>query len=288
MRPANLNTRIFLDGGDPQETRSIKDRLGFLDGQTTNPTLISKNPEAKHHLESGKKFSKREVFEFYQTTVREISGLIPDGSVSVEVYADAQTTAEEMLMQGREMFGWIPNAHVKYPCTREGLTAAEQSVKEGMRVNLTLVFSQQQAAAVYAATKGAKEGQVFLSPFIGRLDDRGECGLDLLANIIRMYTEGDGHVQVLTASVRTLDHLMAAIGLSSDIATVPGSILTQWADAGSSTSARGPYDCGSLTPIDFEALSLAQPWQSFDLRHSLTDVGIQKFSSDWNQLIAPH
>ena len=91
--------------------------------------------------------------------------------------------AEDMLPQGREMFSWIPNAHIKFPTSHEGLKAADQAVQEGLRVNLTLCFSQEQAAAVYAATKGAKKGDVFVSPFIGRLDDRGENGMDLIANI---------------------------------------------------------------------------------------------------------
>ncbi len=98
------------------------------------------------------------------------------------------------------MFSWIPNAHVKFPTSREGLEAAGRAVKEGLRVNMTLCFTQEQAAAVYSATAGAKKGDVFISPFIGRLDDRGENGMDLIENIQKMYGTGDGHVEVLTAS----------------------------------------------------------------------------------------
>src|SRR5574341_487311 len=174
MRPNNLKSRIFLDGGDPAETRDVLKGLGFLDGQTTNPTLIAKNPEAKKRLERGEKFKKEEVLDFYRGVVRELSGLLPQGSISVEVYADQATTAGAMLAQGREMFEWIPNAHVKFPGSREGLRAAEQAVRDGLRVNLTLCFSQEQAAAVYGATRGAKKGDVFISPFIGRLDARPE------------------------------------------------------------------------------------------------------------------
>ncbi len=190
MRPENLKSRIFLDGGNPEETREIIGRLGFLDGQTTNPTLISKNPEARRHLEQGGKFSEKEILAFYRQVVGELSSLIPQGSISIEVYADPSTTAESMLAQGREMFSWIPNAHIKFPSSREGLTAAELAVQNGLRVNLTLCFSQEQAAAVYAATRGAKKGEVFVSPFIGRLDDRGENGMDLIAHILRMYGKG--------------------------------------------------------------------------------------------------
>lgn len=285
MKPQNLKTRIFLDGGDPNETRQVKERLGFLDGQTTNPTLIAKNPEANKRLAAGEKFTQQEIFGFYKTVVTEISGIIPDGSVSIEVSADRQTSAEEMLAQGRNMFTWIPNAHIKYPTTAEGLKAAEQSVKEGMRVNMTLVFSQAQAAAVYAATRGAAKGQVFLSPFIGRIDDRGECGMDLIANILKMYKQGDGHVEVLTASVRSVEHLTIAIALGSDIATVPVSILNDWAAANFPAPTNAAYDRKGLKEIPYESLSLDQPWSSFNIQHPLTDSGIQKFAADWNNLI---
>ena len=157
MRPKNLASRIFLDGGSPDESREIISLLGFLDGQTTNPSLISKNPEAKKRIERGPKFRQDEIFDFYRNVVRTISGLIPQGSVSVEVYADAVTTSDKMLAMGREMFSWIPNAHIKFPTSKEGLKAAEQAVREGLRVNMTLCFTQEQAAAVYAATRGAKK-----------------------------------------------------------------------------------------------------------------------------------
>ena len=111
-----------------------------------------------------------------------------------------------MLAQGEEMFSWIPNAYIKYPCTHEGLRAAQMSVQESIRVNMTLCFSQEQAAAVYAATKGSKE-PVYVSPFVGRLDDRGEDGMDLVKNIKKMYERSDGHVHVLAASIRNIDHL---------------------------------------------------------------------------------
>ena len=115
MKPQNLKTRIFLDGGDPAETKEIMNLLGFLDGQTTNPTLFAKNPETRKRLEQGGKYTSNEVFDFYRLVVNTISDLIPDGSVSVEVYADSTTKAETMLRQGREMFSWIPNAHIKFP-----------------------------------------------------------------------------------------------------------------------------------------------------------------------------
>ncbi|RPJ01545.1 MAG: transaldolase, partial [Deltaproteobacteria bacterium] len=169
MKPKGLKTRIFLDSGNPDETREALRLLGFLDGQTTNPTLISKNPDARERLNRGLKFTRKELLHLYRVVVNEISGLIPEGSVSIEVYADLSTPAEQMLEQGREMVTWIPNAHIKFPSAREGLKAAEEAVKERIRVNMTLCFTQKQAAAIYAATRGAARGDVFVSPFIGRL-----------------------------------------------------------------------------------------------------------------------
>lgn len=288
QRPDQLKTKAFLDSGDPQETREALALLGFLDGQTTNPTLVSRNPEVKERLERGEKFKTDEILAFYREVVEEISSLIPNGSVSVEVYADKDTKAEKMLEQGREMFSWIPNAHVKFPTTAEGLKAASQALSEGMRVNMTLCFTQAQAAAVYAATQGAKRGDVFVSPFIGRLDDRGENGMDVIKNIIRMYQEqGDGHVEVLTASVRKLEHVKAALALESDIITFPFDVLNEWGEAGMSLPDENyHYDAGDLTPIAYQELDLTKSWQEFDLHHELTDKGMERFSADWNQLIA--
>ena len=280
MKPRNLNTRIFLDSGDPNETKEAVRLLGFLDGQTTNPSLVSKNPAAD------KKFTLSDLRGFYREIVREVAFLIQDGSVSIEVYADKNTTIEEMLEQGREMFSWIPNAHIKFPTTKEGLAAAEQAIKEGIRVNMTLCFSQQQAAAVYAATVGAKKGQVFVSPFIGRLDDRGENGMHLIENILRMYKKGDGHVEVLTASVRNINHLLYAIHLGSDIVTAPFKVLREWGEGRMPMPEENfMYNAGNLRPIPYEELDLNKDWSAFDISHELTDAGIERFASDWNSLL---
>src|ERR1039457_5282849 len=116
------------------------------------------------------------------------------------------------------MFSWIPNAYIKYPCTYEGLRAAQMSVERGIRVNVTLCFSQEQAAGIYAATHASK-APVYVSPFIGRLDDRGENGMDLVRNIKRMYERGDGHVHVLAASIRSVSHLLCSFALGAELAT---------------------------------------------------------------------
>ena len=286
MRPANLKTRIFLDGGNPDDTKDIIRLLGFLDGQTTNPTLISKNPDLRERVERGEKLTGKEILGFYRQVVRKISALIPEGSVSVEVYADRSTRAEEMQEQGEEMFSWIPNAHIKFPSAREGLRAAEQAVKRGLRINMTLCFTQEQAAAVHAATRGAKKGDVFVSPFIGRLDDRGENGMDLIYNIIKMYEKRDGHVEVLTASVRNIDHLLYALKLGSDIISSPFDILKQWADRGLPIPGDDyVYDSKNLKRIPYREIDLYQNWQDYTVRHELTDQGMERFSADWNALV---
>jgi transaldolase len=151
--------------------------------------------------------------------VQGISPLVGAAGVSIEVFTDLDTKGEEMFTQGQAMFSWIANAWVKYPCTHEGLRAAHMSVNHGMRVNITLCFSQEQAAAVYSATKNSKE-TVYVSPFIGRFDDLGEGEMDLIANIKRMYKRGDGHVYVLAASIRTNDHLLSSFALGAELATV--------------------------------------------------------------------
>ena len=285
MKPVNLKTKMFLDSGDPNDTQILLSLLGFLDGQTTNPSLIAKSPGVTERLERGEKFNKEELFSFYKDTVQRVSSLIPRGSVSVEVYADKDTTAEEMFSQGKEMFSWVENAHIKFPTTKEGLKAAEQAIQEGMRVNMTLCFTQEQAAAAYGATKGAKKGDVFVSPFIGRLDDRGQNGMQLIANILKMYKHGDGHVEVLTASVRSLDHLLHAIQLGSDIITSPGKILKEWGEQDMPLLDDTRQEQEGLEAILYKEINLEQDWESFDITHDLTDKGIERFAADWNNLL---
>ena len=278
-------TKIFLDSGDIAETKETIKLLGFLDGQTTNPSLIAKSPSAQERLARGEKFSEAEVYEYYKKVVTELSGLIPNGSISVEVYADEKTTADEMYQQGREMNGWIPNAHIKLPTTTAGLETAEKFIADGIKVNLTLCFSQEQAAAVYSATKGAKKGDVFVSPFIGRLDDRGENGMDLIKNILQMYKTGDGHVEILTASVRNLDHFNAALQTKSNVITAPLKILQEWAEGGMKEADGFTGKANALRPISYEEVDLMKDWRQFNLKHVLTAQGIAKFAADWNGLI---
>ena len=183
-------TQLLVDGGDPEETLRIKNLIGFVDGQTTNPSLIAKNPEIQRRLKAGHQLSEQEEKDAYKKIVQSISPIVGNAGVSIEVFADLGRRAEGMLPQGQDMFTWIPNAYVKYPCTHEGLRAAGMSVQKSIRVNMTLCFSQAQAAAVYGATRGSKE-PVYVSPFVGRLDDQGEDGMDLVRNIKKMYERGD-------------------------------------------------------------------------------------------------
>jgi transaldolase len=287
MRPSTLNTKLFLDSGSADDTKTALETIGFLDGQTTNPSLIAKSPGAQARLSAGKKFTSAEVKEFYKQTVIDIRSIMPEGSISIEVYADADTKAEKMIAQGIEMNTWIPGAHIKLPTTAEGLRAARHFVDAGVNVNMTLVFSQEQAAAVYSATTGAKKGQVFLSPFIGRLDDIGQDGMSLIGNILKMYhMQGDGHVEVLVASVRSMDHFTASLALGADIITSPQTFLAQWAQGGQEIPEAFVYHRNDLVHIPFESLDLSSSPESFNIQHDLTDKGLAKFAEDWNTLIA--
>ena len=283
-------TQLLVDGGDPEETLRVRGFVGYVDGQTTNPTLVAKNPEVRTLVSSGHKLSSREELDEYKKIVQTISPLVGNAGVSIEVYADFDTTAEEMLAQGREMFSWIPNAYVKYPCTHEGLRAAQMSVREAMRVNMTLCFSQEQAAAVYAATKGSK-APVYVSPFVGRLDDRGENGMDLVKNIKQMYKTGDGHVHVLAASIRHLKHLLGSFALETDLVTAPGKVWEEWAASSFQLPEADFVYQGTdkadkpLNPIAYKSVDLNREWESFNIRHDLTTKGIQQFVADYKSTL---
>ena len=279
-------TKILVDGGDPEETLRIKTLIGFVDGQTTNPSLIAKNPEIQSRIISGHKLSLAEQSEEYKRIVQKISPLVGDAGVSIEVFANLSTTAEQMLAQGEDMFSWIPNAYIKYPCTYQGLRAAQMSVERGIRVNVTLCFSQEQAAGVYAATHASK-APVYVSPFIGRLDDRGENGMDLIRAIQQMYKASDGHVYVLAASIRTVDQLLACFALDVELVTVPIKVLESWAAKGLPMPDRNFVYRGvdtngkPLKPIPYKNINLTKPWSAFNLRNELTRKGIEKFVTDF-------
>ena len=285
MPAPQTKTLLFLDSGDPAESRRAQELLGRLDGQTTNPSLIAKNPELKSRIESGERLTRAEANDFYKKTLQEIE-TVTKGPLSVEVYADEKSTADDLYAQAEVMNEWIENAYIKYPTTAAGLGAAERSIAAGMRVNMTLCFTQQQAAAVYAATKGTKD-HAFVSPFVGRLDDRGENGMGLIENILKMYEAGDGHVDTLVASVRNEAHLLYSLALGAPLITAPLKAYEAWAASGFPVpDASYVYDTGDLAAYPYEDVKLDKTWDAYDLHHPLTDSGQKKFAEDWTSLIA--
>lgn len=287
MKPINLHTKIFLDSGDPKDTEAMFKILGFLDGQTTNPTYFAKSSQVQEHLRTVGKYKPEELLESYRSNIIAIEKIIPQGSLSVEVYADKNTSAETMLAQARQMFKWTPNAYIKFPIIPEGMKAAEQALNEGMRVNMTLCFNQEQAAAVYAMSRGAQKGNVYVSPFIGRHTDAGRQGLDLIRNIVRMFSQGDGHVEVLAASLRHIDQFYAVLQAKADIITAGSKYLQQWSSEGLKVPGNEfSYNPEGFEPIPYIEYDLSRPWTDFNIQNEMTDRGLEQFAADWNALIA--
>jgi len=191
--------KIFLDTGHLDEIRHAVD-LGVVDGVTTNPTLASKE---------GRPF--REL-------ILEMCKLLKDGVVNAEVVS---TDTEGMLREARELASWHPNIVVKVPMTRDGIRALHVLHGEGIRVNVTLVFSPAQALLA------AKAGAFFVSPFLGRLDDVAENGMGVLREILEIYRAQNFSTQVLAASLRHPMHVVEAAKLGSHIATMPFKVFEQ-------------------------------------------------------------
>lgn len=294
--------KIFLDSGNPEETKKAKGLLGRIDGQTTNPSLVVKHPEVASYVEKGKKLTEKELLNFYKQIVLEIRKEIA-GSISVEVYADWETKAETMLKQALVMNSWSHNLHIKFPTIPEGLKAANEFVNKGGRVNMTLVFDQTQAAAVYSATLPISTSsnqfqQVsthYVSPFLGRWDDRGFHGLDLVKNIVKMYKRFSDqnrkkpHVEILSASIRNLDHLYGTIALDTDIVTIPLKIIYEWVQAEKwMPDQHYRIEKNGLKPIQYEDISLKKSFSEYAIsaeKGSLLDEGLNKFASDWRKLV---
>jgi transaldolase len=191
--------KFFLDGANLNEIREAAS-YGFLDGVTTNPSLIAKegNVDFKQHIAA--------ICEIVQ------------GPVSAEVTSQ---DVEGMLREGREYSKIAPNVVIKCPLTREGLKATHQLSDDGIRVNVTLCFSAAQAILA------AKAGASFISPFLGRLDDIGENGLALLSDIVEVYRNYEWKTEVLAASLRHPIHVIEAARIGSDIATMPFKVIDQ-------------------------------------------------------------
>ncbi|MCB9809029.1 transaldolase [Candidatus Nomurabacteria bacterium] len=285
MHISDTSTKIFLDSGDPSHTQEVLARLGFLDGQTTNPSLVAQSEIIKE-LQAGGKLSQDQLLAGYQSIVERIHNYIPNGSISIEVYADANTTAQEMIDQAHTMRAWLPNPHIKLPITVAGLEAARQLVDEGTNVNMTLCFTQGQAWAVHLATLGAKPGQVCVSPFIGRLDDRGIDGVSLVKNISQMYREAGSHVAVLAASIRSLEHISLSVYAGADILTIPYKLFAPWAEHNFTVMEDMSVDMPEREMIEYQNLDTVTNWHDMDITHELTDTGLQKFADDWNAIMS--
>jgi len=212
--------QIFLDTANFEEIRSGVE-LGVISGVTTNPTLVAK--------EKGRSF-----FDL----VGEIARIVP-GPVSAEVIA---TTASEMVGEARELAAIRDNVVVKIPMTAQGLKAVNTLNKEGVKTNVTLIFSVNQAVLA------ARAGGTYVSPFIGRLDDIGSDGIQLVKEIIEVFRTYQFATKVIAASVRHPLHAFQAAKAGADIATVPYKVLLQM------------------------------------IEHPLTTTGIEKFLADWEKV----
>jgi transaldolase len=188
--------KIFLDSANLADIKKYA-AWGIVDGVTTNPSLVAK-----------------EGVDF-KTRVQEICEVI-DGPVSAEVVS---TTADGMIKEAREIATWAPNVFIKIPMISEGLKALKVISGEGMKTNVTLVFSAAQAMLA------AKAGVTLVSPFVGRLDDIGYDGMDLLADIVHVYDNYGIETEVLAASIRTNQHVLMSMKIGADIATIPPSLL---------------------------------------------------------------
>lgn len=189
---------FFLDTANFDEIREAAD-FGFLDGVTTNPTLVSKE---------GKDFKE---------TVLKICGVVK-GPVNAEVVS---TDAPGMVAEARELIKWAPNIFVKIPMTEEGMKATSRLSQEGVRVNVTLVFSPNQSLL------SAKAGATYVSPFVGRLDDVGEDGMKVVEESVNIFKIYNYNTQVLAASLRHPMHVFRAAQVGAHIATMPFPVLKQ-------------------------------------------------------------
>jgi len=188
--------KFFADTADVDAIRELND-LGLVDGVTTNPSLVKK--------------SGRDIIE----VTKEICSFI-DGPVSAEVLA---TEAGAMIEEGRKLAGIAPNIAVKVPLTLDGLKACKVLSGEGKVVNVTLCFSANQALLA------AKAGASFISPFIGRLDDIGLEGMELISEIRQIYDNYGFETEILAASIRTVNHAKAAAMIGADVMTAPPSVI---------------------------------------------------------------
>ena len=211
--------KFFIDTANLNEIREAA-QLGLIDGVTTNPSLIAK--------EGGVDF-KQHIAAICE---------VVEGDISVEV---TSLEMEGMLREGREYARIAPNVVVKCPLTRDGLKATRRLTDEGTKVNVTLCFSAAQAILA------AKAGAAYISPFVGRLDDIGQNGLELLAEIVEIYSNYSWKTEVLAASIRHPIHVVEAARMGAHVATMPFKVIEQL------------------------------------IKHPLTDKGLEQFLADWRK-----
>lgn len=216
--------KIFVDTADLDEIRELAS-WGIVDGVTTNPTLVAR---------SGRSFKEiiDEIFD------------IVDGPISLEVVSEK---AEDMIKEAENLVSKISEKHrkniaIKIPINPEGLKAVKVLSKKGIQTNVTLIFSANQALLA------AKAGATFVSPFIGRLDDIGQEGMQIVEEIMEIFINYDIETEVIVASIRHPIHVIDAARIGADIATIPPGIIRKM------------------------------------VKHSLTDVGIEKFLTDWGKV----
>lgn len=190
--------KFFIDTANLDEIRQAKE-LGLIDGVTTNPSLVARE--------------KRE----FRPLLADICAMV-DGPVSAEVIS---LDAEGMVREGRELAKIHSNITIKVPITNDGLKAVRVFSQEGIKTNVTLVFSPLQALLA------AKAGATFVSPFVGRIDDVAYPGMELIRQIVEIYANYDFSTEVLVASVRNPMHVVDAALMGADVATIPFSVLTQ-------------------------------------------------------------
>lgn len=193
---------FFLDSADIEEIRKAAG-WGVIDGVTTNPSLVAKSGGRDFH-----------------GLIREIASLV-EGPVSAEV---TSLDPEGMVAEGRALAAVAPNVAVKIPMGRDGMTACSQLTREGIAVNVTLVFSPQQALLAAAA------GAAYVSPFVGRLDDIGEDGIGLVGDIVELFDIHNITTEIIAASIRHPRHVAEAALAGADIATVPLAVLEKCFD----------------------------------------------------------
>lgn len=192
--------KLFIDTANVEEIRKAND-LGVICGVTTNPSLIAK---------SGRDFSD---------VIKEITQIV-DGPISGEVKATTED-AEGMIREGREIAAIHPNMIVKIPMTAEGLKATKVLAAEGIKVNVTLIFSANQALLA------ARAGAAYVSPFLGRLDDISESGIALIEDIVGIFSNYDIQTEIICASIRHPMHVTECALTGADIATVPYKVIEQ-------------------------------------------------------------